>query len=419
MRMLGGQFVLGADHRGGARQCRGGDGARATASPSTCWARRRAPQEDAERYAARYHGRGRGHRGRGRARRRARDDDELHRAPRPLGEALGAASALSSLRKEERVSAELLPRCSSWRVAMRERGLPLTIDAEEADRLELSLALLRSRSSPIRRSPAGTGSASRCRPTEARAAADRLACGGSPSAPAGASRCGWSRAPTGTARSSGRRSAGSPAIRCSPARSTPTSPTSPARARCSRGPTRFYPQFATHNAHTRRRRRDARRRTSHYEFQRLHGMGEALLSRGGAAPRRSGKPCRIYAPVGGHEDLLAYLVRRLLENGANTSFVNRLVDDEAPIAAIVADPVEKAAAASSRRPIRGSRCRADLFVPSGGTVAGLPLSEAGGPRAAAARDGRGAGDARRQPARSSAGEDGWRRRRGRRDHLAA
>ena len=60
-------------------------------------------------------------------------------------------------------------------------------------------------------------------------------------------------------------------------------------------------------------------------------------------PEALGKPCRIYAPVGGHEDLLAYLVRRLLENGANTSFVNRLADEEAPIAAIVADPVEKAA----------------------------------------------------------------------------
>ncbi len=55
------------------------------------------------------------------------------------------------------------------------------------------------------------------------------------------------------------------------------------------------------------------------------------------------QPCRIYAPVGSHEDLLAYLVRRLLENGANTSFVNRLADDEAPIAEIIADPVEEVA----------------------------------------------------------------------------
>ena len=104
----------------------------------------------------------------------------------------------------------------------------------------------------------------------------------------------------------------------------------------------FYPQFATHNAHT-----IAAIVTlagdRPYEFQRLYGMGQAL-HREVVRPESLGKPCRIYAPVGGHRDLLAYLVRRLLENGANTSFVNRLADDEAPIATIVADPVEKAAA---------------------------------------------------------------------------
>ena len=89
-------------------------------------------------------------------------------------------------------------------------------------------------------------------------------------------------------------------------------------------------------------------------------------------PRRSGKPCRIYAPVGGHKDLLAYLVRRLLENGANTSFVNRLADDEAPIAAIIADPVEKAARLEPKAnpliPIPP-----DLFVPERRNSLGLPL----------------------------------------------
>ena len=108
----------------------------------------------------------------------------------------------------------------------------------------------------------------------------------------------------------------------------------------------FYPQFATHNAHT-----IAAIATlagdRPYEFQRLYGMGEAL-HREVVRPESLGKPCRIYAPVGGHRDLLAYLVRRLLENGANTSFVNRLADDEAPIATIVADPVEKAAALADK-----------------------------------------------------------------------
>ena len=108
----------------------------------------------------------------------------------------------------------------------------------------------------------------------------------------------------------------------------------------------FYPQFATHNAHT-----VACIVTiagdRPYEFQRLYGMGKAL-HREVVHPEGLGKPCRIYAPVGGYRDLLAYLVRRLLENGANTSFVNRLADDAAPIAAIVADPVEKAAAPPTR-----------------------------------------------------------------------
>ena len=58
-----------------------------------------------------------------------------------------------------------------------------------------------------------------------------------------------------------------------------------------------------------------------------------------AGENKLGRPCRIYAPVGGHEDLLAYLVRRLLENGANTSFVNRLSDDEAPVGDMIRDPV--------------------------------------------------------------------------------
>jgi RHH-type transcriptional regulator, proline utilization regulon repressor / proline dehydrogenase / delta 1-pyrroline-5-carboxylate dehydrogenase len=100
----------------------------------------------------------------------------------------------------------------------------------------------------------------------------------------------------------------------------------------------FYPQFATHNAHTVAAISVMAGNDKSYEFQRLHGMGEALydavVGKGDIE-----QPCRIYAPVGSHEDLLAYLVRRLLENGANTSFVNRLADDTAPMDEIIADPV--------------------------------------------------------------------------------
>jgi len=102
----------------------------------------------------------------------------------------------------------------------------------------------------------------------------------------------------------------------------------------------FYPQFATHNAHSLAAILEMAGNREDYEFQRLHGMGEALYEEIVGAERLN-RPCRIYAPVGSHEDLLAYLVRRLLENGANTSFVNRIQDEALPIEEIVADPVAK------------------------------------------------------------------------------
>ncbi len=103
-------------------------------------------------------------------------------------------------------------------------------------------------------------------------------------------------------------------------------------------PDAFYPCFATHNAHTVASVLEMANGAA-FEFQRLHGMGDALYDHilAGNEPRA----VRIYAPVGSHEDLLAYLVRRLLENGANSSFVNRIVDESLPIEEIIADPVER------------------------------------------------------------------------------
>ena len=109
-------------------------------------------------------------------------------------------------------------------------------------------------------------------------------------------------------------------------------------------PQAFYPQFATHNAHTLAAVLEMagnRPAGDSFEFQRLHGMGEALYEEI-VGPDKLAVPCRIYAPVGSHEDLLAYLVRRLLENGANSSFVNRIQDEALPLEEIVADPVAKA-----------------------------------------------------------------------------
>lgn len=109
----------------------------------------------------------------------------------------------------------------------------------------------------------------------------------------------------------------------------------------------LYPQFATHNAHTVAAVLELAGHQDGYEFQRLHGMGEALHAH---LRNRLKKPVRIYAPVGEHEDLLAYLVRRLLENGANSSFVAKITDDEVPVDEIIADPFEDQSPSMLPRP---------------------------------------------------------------------
>ncbi|THH37366.1 bifunctional proline dehydrogenase/L-glutamate gamma-semialdehyde dehydrogenase PutA [Aliishimia ponticola] len=104
---------------------------------------------------------------------------------------------------------------------------------------------------------------------------------------------------------------------------------------------RIYPQFATHNAHTVAAILHMADGAKNYEFQRLHGMGEALHK---LVMAQHGTRCRIYAPVGAHRDLLAYLVRRLLENGANSSFVNQIVDEDVAPEQVAADPFDALAA---------------------------------------------------------------------------
>ncbi len=118
-------------------------------------------------------------------------------------------------------------------------------------------------------------------------------------------------------------------------------------------PDAVFPQFATHNAHTLaaiHRIAGQNFYAGQYEFQCLHGMGEALYEQvvGSVAEGKVGRPCRIYAPVGTHETLLAYLVRRLLENGANTSFVNRIADPGVSIDQLVMDPVQSVREAAAR-----------------------------------------------------------------------
>jgi RHH-type transcriptional regulator, proline utilization regulon repressor / proline dehydrogenase / delta 1-pyrroline-5-carboxylate dehydrogenase len=142
-------------------------------------------------------------------------------------------------------------------------------------------------------------------------------------------------------------------------------------------PDAFYPQFATHNAHTLAAITEIAGNSRDYEFQRLHGMGEALYEQIVGAEKSSqgfGQPCRVYAPVGSHEDLLAYLVRRLLENGANTSFVNRIVDEKAPLDEIIADPIARLRKLE-RKPHPRIPLPVDLYGPRRRNARGLDLSD--------------------------------------------
>ena len=112
-------------------------------------------------------------------------------------------------------------------------------------------------------------------------------------------------------------------------------------------PHAFYPQFATHNAHS-LAAVAAMGEGAEMEFQRLHGMGK-LLYKSAAKVIENMPRVRTYAPVGAHEDLLPYLVRRLLENGANSSFVNRFMDADVPVEDVVSDPVAAVRAMPDKR----------------------------------------------------------------------
>ncbi|WP_299679032.1 bifunctional proline dehydrogenase/L-glutamate gamma-semialdehyde dehydrogenase PutA [uncultured Roseobacter sp.] len=129
----------------------------------------------------------------------------------------------------------------------------------------------------------------------------------------------------------------------------------------------IYPQFATHNAHTVAAILHLAEDPETYEFQRLHGMGETLHT---LVMARNKTRCRIYAPVGAHRDLLAYLVRRLLENGANSSFVNQIVDEDVPPDVVAADPFDMLASASAPAIATGP----ELFKPLRENARGFDLT---------------------------------------------
>ncbi len=251
---------------------------------------------------------------------------------------LSALSPRYEATQEARVLEELYPRLKRLAMIAARHDLNLTIDAEEADRLVLSLKLLdRLAREPVLGDWRGLGLAVQAYQKRAPFVIAEI---------------------EALARSSGRRlmvrlvkgaywdseiKRGQVAGRPDYAVYTTKAATDLSYLVCAKALVAAAPhlfgQFATHNAHTLAAvRRMASNARAGIEFQRLHGMGEALYQ--AADDLYDGVTVRAYAPVGGHEDLLPYLVRRLLENGANTSFVHTLLDERTPPEAVVVDPVE-------------------------------------------------------------------------------
>jgi RHH-type proline utilization regulon transcriptional repressor/proline dehydrogenase/delta 1-pyrroline-5-carboxylate dehydrogenase len=241
--------------------------------------------------------------------------------------------------QRERVLAELLPRLLHLAQRAVRRDIGLNLDAEEADRLELSLDLFeRLAADPALTGWNGLGFVVQAYQKRARAVTDWVV-----DVARRNRRRLMVRLVKGAYWDSEVKRAQVDGLDAYPV-FTRKVHTDVAYLACARAmlaaPDAVYPQFASHNAftiaavHTLAGNAD-------YEFQCLHGMGESIYDQVVGADKLD-RPCRIYAPVGSHETLLAYLVRRLLENGSNTSFVNRIVDPRVDIAELVADPVVRA-----------------------------------------------------------------------------
>ena len=287
---------------------------------------------------------------------------------------LSALSPRYEARLPERVMSELYPRILRLAVMAADGDINLTLDAEEADRLVISLDLLdRLAREPELGAWRGLGLAVQAYQKRGLEVIDAVA---------------------GIARNSGRRLmvrlvkgaywdsevkraqvAGLPGYPVFTTKAaTDLSYLVCARALLGAAP-HLYGQFATHNAHTLAAvRLMASQRGLSPEFQRLHGMGEALYA--AAVDRYGDFPLRVYAPVGSHEDLLPYLVRRLLENGANTSFVHALLDEKTPVSKVVVDPVATIEAAGAGPHPRIPLPR-DLYGPGRQNSTGRDLSVEG------------------------------------------
>ncbi|HEY1862571.1 MAG TPA: trifunctional transcriptional regulator/proline dehydrogenase/L-glutamate gamma-semialdehyde dehydrogenase [Roseiarcus sp.] len=324
----------------------------------------------------------------------ARYLDEYERAVHAIGRASrqrgiyegpGISIKLSALHpryqriKRRRVMSELLPRVKGLAALSKAHDIGFNIDAEEADRLDLSLDILEALSlDPDLRGWNGLGFVIQAYGKRCSAVVDWL---------------------IDLARRSGRRlmvrlvkgAYWDSEIKRAQVDGLDGFPvftrkiyTDVSYLACARkllaAPDAVYPQFATHNAQTLASvlvfaGPDFYR--GQYEFQCLHGMGEPLYEEV-VGRAKLNRPCRVYAPVGSHETLLAYLVRRLLENGANTSFVNRIADSSIAIDDLIADPVE---VACSIQPIGAPHdeiaAPRDLYAPDRVNSRGVDFSDEG------------------------------------------
>ncbi len=284
--------------------------------------------------------------------------------------------------RQRQVLDELGPRLGSLAIAAQKSGIALTVDAEEADRLELSLRLLDGLlEMPSLSGWDGLGLAvqaySKRAPDVIRFLQRRADATGRVLNVRLVKGAYWD---SEVKRAQERGLPGYPVYTRKPN-------TDVAYLACARilldGTRRVYPQFATHNAHTAASIIHlAKSRGREFEFQRLHGMGEELYSEL-TDPAGRGLPCRVYAPVGSHEELLPYLVRRLLENGANTSFVNRIVDESLPVEEVVGDPVGDVERAGGSGHPRIPAPKA-LFGAERANSSGINLSDGSAQRALAA-----------------------------------
>src|SRR5579872_2371727 len=296
------------------------------------------------------------------------------RGDRDLISAPGLSIKLSALHpryqesQRKRVMRELLPLTASLAARAKEAGIGLTLDAEESTRLELQLDILEALShDPALRGWDGLGLAVQAYQKRALPLLEWLA-----ALARAQGRRFMVRLVKGAYWDSEIKQSQQEGLESYPVftRKLATDVSYIACAKFLFQESRaFFPQFATHNAQTMATVLELAGTRTDWEFQRLHGMGEALHDQIVVT-----HASRIYAPVGRNEDLLGYLVRRLLENGANTSFINRLVDADAPIDSLIADPVE-GLRATFTKPHPRIPLPADLFGEARRNSRGIDLSD--------------------------------------------